>query len=109
VRTAEEKDAICKRIMGTPFKPLPGSPPQHKVVGHTTDGTKIRVYAVEMVMNDAWLMVTVEGQSYYASFHPFDGNAAAIRQREIYDLAVRLYGCQPADLHGGREGPYKLD
>lgn len=90
--TPEKKAKIDAQI-GKPFVRLPGEPSQHKVVGETSDGFKVRVAAVEMVWNDALLMNAIEGDGTYEGLYPLDENGGiGGRQRQILELARKLYG-----------------
>lgn len=98
MRTGAEAAAIAVSLVGTPFAHLPGEPAQHSIVGRSSDGTRITVEQVEMVMNDAWSIDSCHGVGTYAALDT-GSDPENIRQREALALAVELYGCQPIDLH----------
>jgi hypothetical protein len=64
---------------------LPGEPPQDQIVFSTTDGTPIPVKAVEMVFNDACLLDYAYGAGHY-------WDTSLLREREVLEVARRLYG-----------------
>lgn len=79
-------------LVGTPFIPLPGNPPQHRVLFMASGGEKIRVEHVEMVWNDALLMDAIsnwgeDGPLYKDTFAEDDRLTP-----EIYEYAERAYG-----------------
>lgn len=84
----EAKRQKIESLKGTPFKRLPGEPPEHRVVGELTDGFKVRAHAVEMVWNDSFLMDAIEGDGTYEKLVTGDGS----RNAEVLALAKRLYG-----------------
>jgi hypothetical protein len=94
--TREQMTARAESLVGTPFKRLPGDLPGHGVLGRASDGTRLTVEAVEMVMNDAYFIDSIRGAGEYAASCQGDPR----RQLEAYALAVKLYGCEPIDLHG---------
>lgn len=100
MRTGEQIWRRAECLVGTPFKRLPGNLPGHKILGHCSDGTRITVEDLEMVMNDAFLIDACRGAGEYESNHTHRQDPISIRQREAYALAVQLYGCQPINLHG---------
>jgi hypothetical protein len=100
--TREEVLERAERLLGSPFKSLPGNPPDHHVVGRFSDGTRITVQMVEMIMNDAWLMDSLHGAGEYARTTKQESILESVngggKQWEAFELAVSLYGCQPIDL-----------
>lgn len=95
-KTDAEGERRWKRmesLVGTPFERLPGEPPQHKVIGRTSDGIPIRVQDVEMVFNDAALMDQI---SDYGTDGPLYRDTIKETQREVYELAIKLYGRDPS-------------
>lgn len=97
--TPREIASRAERLVGTPYKRLPGDLPEHKVLGITSSGKTITVADVEAVMNDAFLIDACRGPGEYSRLDA--GNDARSRiQREIYEFAVALYGCEPVNLHG---------
>lgn len=72
-------------LVGTPFKHLPGNPPQDQIVFTTTDRTPVPVSAVEMVWNDAWLIDQCCGEGHYAKIN------AGRREAEVFAFAKRAY------------------
>lgn len=91
VMTNEERLKRADAYRGTPFKRLPGDPPQHKVLGALADGFIVRVSVVEMVWNDMLLMNAIEGDGTYEALYPLDDNGGC-PQRQILELARKLYG-----------------
>lgn len=98
MRPGDEACRIAESLAGTPFKRLSGNLPDHKILGRSSDGQRITVAVVEMVMNDAWMIDSCHGAGTYESSN--SGNdPVSVRTREAFELAVKLYGCQPLDLH----------
>lgn len=87
----DEKIKKAESLVGTPFQQLPGKPPQHKVLGQTSDGHPIRVSDVEMAWNDAWLMDQINGEGDYEASLVGDPDPISIRTLEVYRLAKELY------------------
>jgi len=86
-------------LAGTPFEHLPGWPAQDILLAEI-DGRKVLVENVEKLMNDAWTIDTLNGQGAY-----INSCRSGSFQDKVYALAVKLYGCEPIHLHGGRVGP----
>lgn len=84
--------------VGAPWVPLPGNPPNHKVVFESPGGFKYRALMVEQVWNDAARMDFVDDApgAYLAAA---DGLTKA-----VYQVAVHLYG-RPPKLPEERTGP----
>lgn len=95
VRSLEEVVSRAESLLGTPYKPLPGNPPPHKVLGRTSSGSKLTVEVIQQIMNDAFLMDALRGVGEYRL-----SCADSRDQREAYELAIKLYRCEPIDLHG---------
>lgn len=95
-KTAEEgrrRWARMEKMKGTPFEHLPRQPTERSILDRASDGTEITVDMVEMVFNDAVLMDAV---SDYGTDGPLYRDTIEGIHREVYDLAVRLYGRDPA-------------
>jgi hypothetical protein len=71
-----------------PFRHLPGNPPPHKIALVTTDGTKVRVEAVEMVYNDMLLMDFVSSEGIDG---PLYRDTVSGRQLEVLEFALKEY------------------
>ena len=79
------------------WRRLPGNPDPHKVVGRHSTGERITADAVEMVMNDACLIDLRFGAGEYEQSNRGD-DLVSVRTREVYELALKLYGAEPLDL-----------
>ena len=77
--------SIIEDLVGLPFLLLPGKPPEHKVVGNTTSGLKVRVCHVQMVFNDAILLDSVHGNGEYIK------NITS-NELDVLYIAQQLYG-----------------
>jgi hypothetical protein len=89
MRSREEIVRRAKERIGTPFRHLPGNPPDHKIMGELPDGRKVSARALEMVYNDMLLMDYCYGEGYYARINT-PGQVA------ILEMAKRLYGSEVA-------------
>ena len=86
---ANRRASRLEGLIGTPFVPLPGNPPDHKVLFVAKDGSRIRVSQVEMVFNDALLSDAV---SNWGEDGPLYADTLANDlHREVWDFAVKAY------------------
>lgn len=99
MRTGAEAAAIAESLIGIPYKHLPGNPAQHKVMGRCSDGSPITVSDLEMTMNDAWSIDSCHGIGTYAAITQENDHF----NHEALPVAIKLYGCQPIDLHKAEE------
>lgn len=87
-----DQDKVRERaqaLVGTPFIRLPGNPPSHRVQLTTSDGTKIRTDAVEMVFNDMLLMDAISG---YGQDGPlYKDTLDSPLQAEVLAFAIKAY------------------
>ena len=75
------------------FQKLPGNPPQHKVVGKLSDGTKIRVGAIEMVWNDYLFIDAVKGSGTYEAGADANNRKALTLARALYLRTSQCPSC----------------
>ena len=88
---SDPKRAVIDSLVGMPFVLLPGKPADHKVMGHTRDGSiKVRAAAVQTVWNDMLLMDAIDGAGSYA------GRAGEF-ELKVLELAEEFYGVSAAD------------
>jgi len=86
---ARRRVARMDRLIGTPFIPLPGNPPVHKVLFVSSDGHKVRVCDVQMVFNDALLADAV---SEWGEDGPlYEDTLDNATHREAFEYARKAY------------------
>ena len=84
----EEKAGRLERMVSPAAKtyhPFPGDRPPEAIAGTLPDGSRVPIYALEMVYNDAMLINAICGEGKYESL-------AGETEKAILELARTLYG-----------------
>lgn len=74
---------------GGPWLPLPGNPPEHKIVGNLKSGKRVSAIMAGFVYNDACLLDEICGPGTYERIMPME-------ECEILQLARAIYGAAVA-------------